>query len=120
MSKTIEKQDLEEVMVYCANALKTIGKTEFEGEGVATCAHQWNTANICKQNTAGMLHAEKNPQDCGALPPLGEDRSGLKTSMLSTNKKVTGATTNVMRKKIWQKSESRQEEQGPQSYWSTH
>ena len=97
MSKTIEKQDLEEVMVYCANALKTIGKTEFEGEGVATCAHQWNTDNICTHNTAGMLHAENNPRDCGAPPPLGEDWSGLNPTMLSTNKKVTGATTNVLR-----------------------
>ena len=40
--------------------------------------------------------------------------------MLSTNKKVTGATTNVLRKENWQKCHSRQEEQGQQSYWSTH
>ena len=50
MSKTIEKHDLEGVMVYIANALKSIGKTDFEGERVATCAHQWNTANICKND----------------------------------------------------------------------
>ena len=78
MYNNIEKQDLEGVMVYCANVLKTIGKTDFEGEGVARCAHQWNTANICKHNTAGMLHAENNPQDCGAPPPLGEEWSGMK------------------------------------------
>ena len=110
MSKNIEKQDLEGVMVYIANALKNIGKTDFEGEGVATCAHQWNTANICKHNTAGMLHAENNPQYCGAPPPLGAYWSGLNAPMLSTNKKVTGATTNVLRKKNWQKRHSRQEE----------
>ena len=57
MSKTNDNQDLEGVMGYCANALKTIGKTDFEVEGVSICAHQWNTSNARKHNTAGMLHA---------------------------------------------------------------
>ena len=105
---------------YCANELKTIGKAEFEVEGVSTCAHQWNTTNIRKQKTAGMLHAEKNPHYCGAPPLLGEDLSSLNPPILSTNKKVTGPTTNVLRKENCQKRKRRQEEQGPQSYWSTH
>ena len=28
-------------MGYRANAIKTIGKTDFKGEGVATCAQKW-------------------------------------------------------------------------------
>ena len=85
MSKTIEKQDLEGVMVYIVNALKNIGKTDFEGEGVRTYAHQWTKANIFKHNTEGMLHTENNPQYCGAPTPLGVDCSGLNAPMLSTN-----------------------------------
>ena len=89
-------------MVYHANVLKIIGKTYFEGEGLATCAHQFNTSNICKHNTEGMLHAENNPQYFGSPPLLGEDWSGLNASMVSTNKKVTGVTNNVLRKENWQ------------------
>ena len=40
--------------------------------------------------------------------------------MLSTDNNVTGATTNMLRKENRQKRHNRQEEQGPQAYWSTH
>ena len=85
MSKIIDNQGLEGGMGYCSNASKTIGKTDFDKEGVATCSQQWNTSYIHKCNPEGRLHAEKNQQDCGAPPPPGEDWSGLNPSMLSTN-----------------------------------
>ena len=75
----------------------TIGKSEFEGE-VATCAQKWNTADIYKRKTSGMLHAEDNQQDCGTPPLPGECWSDLNPTMLSTGNKVTGATTNMLRK----------------------
>ena len=75
----------------------TIGKSYFEG-GVATCAHKWKTADICKRNPEGRLYAEKNQQDCGAPPPPGECWSGLNPPILSTDNKVTGAATNILRK----------------------
>ena len=56
MSNTIEKQGLEVGMEYCANVIKTIGETYFEGDGVATCVQQRKTANICKRKTAGRFH----------------------------------------------------------------
>ena len=116
MSKTNEKKGFEGGMGYCVNALKTIGNTDFEGEEVANCANQWKTANICKRKTSRMLHVENYQQYSGAPPPLGEDWSGLNPPILSTNKKVTGTTTNVLRKENQKKRHSRQEEQGPQSY----
>ena len=63
------------------------GKTDVEGEGDATCAHRWRTANICEHKTAGKLYVEINHHDCGSPPLLGEDWSGLKPPMLSTEKR---------------------------------
>ena len=77
MSKTIGKQGIEGGIGYCSNPLKTIGKTDFEGEEVATCAQQWKTDNIRKRKPAEMFHTENNQQDYVAPPPLGEDWSGL-------------------------------------------
>ena len=107
VSKTIDKQGLEGGVGYCANVLKNIGKTDFEGEGLDTCAQQWKTANIHKRKTSGMFHAENNQKGCGAPPPLGEDWIGLNPPILSKNEKVTGETTNVLRKGNWQKHHSR-------------
>ena len=58
MSKTIVKQGLEGCLVYCSNVPMTIGKTYYEKGGVATCAQQWKTADICKHNPEGRLHSE--------------------------------------------------------------
>ena len=93
---TIDKQGLEGGMGFRANALKIIGKTDFEGGRIATCAHKRKTPNILKCKISGMLHAENNHQDYGATPTLDEDWSGMNPPMLSTNKKLTGATTNVL------------------------
>ena len=53
-----------------------------------TSASQHGVANI------------KEKHDCGAPPPQGKCWSGLNQPILSTNNKVTGATTNMLRKKI--------------------
>ena len=66
------------------------------------------------------MHAEKKQQDCGVPPPPGECCSGLNPPILSTDKKVTVATTNMLRKENQQKGHNRQKEQVPQAYWSTH
>ena len=67
----------------------------------------------------GCKQKNKN-HDCGAPPPQGEYWSGLNPQILSTNNKVTGATTNMLRKENLNKRHTCQEEQGPQAYWSTH
>ena len=41
---------------------------------------------------------KKEKHDCGTPPPQGEYRSGLNPPILSTNNKVTGATTNMLHK----------------------
>ena len=119
VSKTIVNQELEGGLGYYANVPMTIGKSYYEG-GVATCAQKWKIADICKRKSAGRLHTENNQHDCGAPPPPGECWSGLNPPILSTDIKVTGATTNMLRKENRQKCHNRQEEQGPQAYWSTH
>ena len=58
MSNTILKQGLEGCLGYCANAPMTIGETDYEEGGAATCAQQWKTADIYKRKPAGRLHAE--------------------------------------------------------------
>ena len=73
------------MMLYSANEVKTIGNIYFEDEGLATCVQKWNTANICKRKTEGMLHMENNQKNCGAPPLIGEDFSGLNPPMLSTD-----------------------------------
>ena len=98
----------------------TIGNTDYEEGGVATCAKQRKIADIHNRKPAGRLHAEKKLQDCGAQPPPGEFWSGLNPTMLSTDNTVTGAITNMLRKENHKKRHSCQEDQGPQSYWSTH
>ena len=65
VSKTIVKQGLEGCLGYHANVLMTIGKTDYEEGGVATCTKQCKTADICKRNPAGRLKAENKQQDCG-------------------------------------------------------
>ena len=97
VSKTIPKQGLEGGLVYCANEPKAIGKSDFEG-GVANCAHKWKTYDICKSKSAGRLPAENKHQDCGAPPPPCECWFGLNPPMSSTDNKVMGATTHMLRK----------------------
>ena len=96
MSKTILKQGLEEGLGYCANVPMAIGKSYFEG-GVATRAKKCKTADIYKIKPAGTLHLETKYQDCGAPLPPGECWSGLNPPILSTDNKVMGATTNMLR-----------------------
>ena len=115
VSETILKLVLGGGLGYCANVPMTIGNSDFEG-GVATCAQKWKTSDICKQNSSGRLHTEKKQQACGAPPPPGECWSGLNPPILSTDNKVTGATTNILRKENRQKNHNRQEDQGPQAY----
>ena len=109
-------------MVYRENAPKTIGKTDFEeGEGGFPPVHSNGIQPIsAKGNPAGRLHTENNQKYRGYPPPLGKDLSDLNPPVLSTNKNVTGATTNVLRKGNQEKLHIHQKEQGPQSYWPTH
>ena len=95
--KTIVKQGIEGSLVYCANGPITIWKLDSEG-GMATCVQKWKTYKIFKRKSAGRLHAEKKQQDCGAPSPPGECWSFLNPPILSTDNKVTGATTNILRK----------------------
>ena len=44
------------------------------------------------------MYTEKKHRDRGALPPQGDCWSGLNPPILSTNNKVTGATTNMLLK----------------------
>ena len=97
VSKTVVKQGIEVDLGYCANGPMNIGKSDLKG-GMNTYAQKLNTAEICKRRSAGVLHAEKKHQDCGAPPPQGECWSGLNPPTLSTDNKVTGATTNILRK----------------------
>ena len=123
VSKTIEKKGLEGGIGNRTNVPKTICNPGFEERGVATCENQFKTADIGKRNPAWMMHAEKNFQDCEA-PPLpcgdctpstpGGDLSGLNPPVLSTDKNMTGATTNMLRRGNPHKLHSRQEDQGPQ------
>ena len=83
-------------MLNCANAPKKIGVKGFEERELSTCEQQWNTSNICKRNPAGIFHAEKNQKDCGSLPPPCGDWGGLNPPVFSSDKKVVGATTNVL------------------------
>ena len=93
MSTTIEKQGLE--------------------RGVTTCAQQWKKCDMIKHDPAWMINDDKNLQDCGHPPPPGGDWSGLNTPVLSSYRKVTGTTINVLSSKHWKKFNSRQGEQGP-------
>ena len=97
VSKTIMKQGIEGSLGYCANGTMTIGKSYFEG-GMTTYAQKWKTAEIYKRKSEGGLNAENKHHDCGAPPPQVECWSGLNPPILSKNNKVTGATTNMLRK----------------------
>ena len=119
MSKNIVKQGIEGSLGYFANGPMAIGKSDFEG-GMTTYAQKWKTAEIYTRKSAGGLHTEKKHQDCGAPTTQGECWSDLNPQILSTNNKVTGATTNMSRKENQRKYHTCQEEQGPQGYWSTH
>ena len=88
----------------------TIGKSNFE-IGMTNYAQKYKTAEIYKRKSAGELHAGKKYYYCGATPPRGECWSGLNPPILSTNKKVTGATSNMLRKENRNKSHTCQEEQ---------
>ena len=44
------------------------------------------------------VESKKEKHDCGTPPPQGEYSSGLNPPILSTNNKLTGATTNMLRK----------------------
>ena len=87
---------------------------------MATYAQKWKTSEIYKHKSAGGLQAEKKHHDFGAPPLQDECWSGLNPPILSTNNKVTGETTNMLRKENQNKRHTCQEEQGPQTYWSTH
>ena len=63
------------------------------------------------------MHTEKKQQDYGAPPHPGEGWSGHNPLILSTDNKVTGATTYMLRKEN-KKRYNCQEDQGPQAYWS--
>ena len=112
VSKIIVKQGLEGCLGYRANEPMTIGKKDYEEGGVATCEQQWKTADIHTHKKSGRLHVEKKQHDCGAPPPPGECWRIMHSPMLSTYNKVTGTTTNVLRKENWKKLHSCQEEQG--------
>ena len=74
-----------------------IGKSDFERR-MTTHAQKWKSDEIYKRKYAGGLHAKNNHHNCGALPPQGEFWTGINPPILSTNNKVTGATTNTFRK----------------------
>ena len=93
--KTNVKQDTEGSLENCANGTMTIGKSDFE-RGMTTYAQKWKTDEIYKRKSAGRLHAEKKHHDCGSPPTQGKCWSGLDPPILSTNIKVTGATTNML------------------------
>ena len=97
VSNTIVRKVIEGSLGYCANGPMTIGKSYFEG-GMTTYAQKRKTAEICKRKSAGGLHAENKNQDYGDPTPQGECWSGLNPPILSTNNKVTGATTHMLRK----------------------
>ena len=65
---------------------------------MTTYAQKRKTSEIYKRKSAGGLHTENNHHGCGSQPPQGECWSGLNPPMLSTNIKVTGAKTNMLRK----------------------
>ena len=83
--KTTEKQDTEGNLGHFANGPMTIGKSDFE-IGMNNYVQKWKTAEIYRRN-----------HDCGATPPQGECWIGINPPILSTNNKVTGATTNILR-----------------------
>ena len=59
-------------------------------------AQKWKISETYKRKSAGGLQEKKH--DCGAPPPQGEYWSGLYPPILSTNNKVIGATTNMLRR----------------------
>ena len=97
VSKAILKKGTEGSLGHCANETMNIGKSYFE-RGMTTYAQKWKIAEIYKHKSAGEWQAGKNNHDSGAPPPQGECWSGLNPIILSTNNKVTGATTNMLRK----------------------
>ena len=106
-------------MVHLANGPMIIGESDFE-RGMTTYAKKWKTAEIYKRKSAGGLHAETKHHDCGAPPPQGKYWSGINPPILSTNNKVTGATTNMLCKESLNKRHTCQDYQGTQVYWSTN
>ena len=113
--KTIVKQDTEVNLEHCANGPMPIGKSDFE-KGMATYAQKWKTDEIYKRKSAEGLQAEKKHHYCGAPQPQGKFWSGINPPILSTNNKVTGATTNMLRRENRNKHHTYQEEQEPQAY----
>ena len=113
MFKTITKKDTEGRLGHLANGPMTIGKSDFE-KGMTAYAQKWKTAEIYKRKSSGGLHAEKKHHYCGATPTQGEYWSGLNPPILSTNNKVTGATTNMLRKENRNKRHTCKEEKVPQ------
>ena len=97
MFKTIDNQYTERSLGRGANGQMNIGKSNFE-KGMTTYAQKWKRAEIYKSKSAGGLQAEKKRNDCGAPPTQGEYYSGLNPPILSTDNKVTGATTNMLHK----------------------
>ena len=91
------KEGIEGSLGYCANGPVTIGKSYFE-IGMTTYAQKWKTAEIFKLHSAGGLHAKNKHYYFGFPPPQGKCWSGLNPAVLSTNNKVTVATTNLLHK----------------------
>ena len=87
---------------------------------MTTYAQKWKIAETYKRKSAGGLQAKKKKHDYGTTPPQGEYWSGLNPPILSTNNKVSGATTNMLHKENRKKRHTCQAEQGPQKYWSNH
>ena len=113
------KQGVEGSLGYCANGAMTIGKSDFKG-GMITYAQKWKTAEIHKRKSGGGVAHRKEASGFFCPPTQGERWSGLNPPILSTNNKVTGATTNMLRKENRNKRHTCQEDQGPQAYYYTH
>ena len=94
--KNIEKQDTERTLGHGANGQMNIGKSILKG--MTRYAQKRKRVEICKHKSAGGFQAKNKKHDCGTPPPQGEYWSGLNPPILSTNTKVTGATTNMLRK----------------------
>ena len=77
---------------------------------MTTYAQKWKRAEIYKRKSAGGLQEKTKKHDCGTPPPQGEYCSGINPPILSTNNKVAGATTNMLRKENRKKRHTFQEE----------
>ena len=75
----------------------TIGKSSLK-KGMTKYEQKWKISETYKRKSAGGLQAKNKKHDYCTTPPQGKYWSGLNPPILSTNNKVTGATTNMLRK----------------------